>query len=430
VLRGDVHHDFQPVAGELERQLRKSGGGAALCVYYQGKPVVDLWGGVRDEEGRPWERDTMCVSYSTTKGVISTALHVLADRGLVDYDAPVARYWPEFAQAGKSAITLRDVLSHRAGLFNIRDLIDDARQMLDFDHMAAVLAAAEPRPVPPGATAYHALTYGYLVGEVIRRVSGLPICEFIAKELAAPLGLDGLYIGAPVSELPRAARLLGSVARQPPEVREAYKLSRSYRGQLLFLSTLQRLLRIVGHPVDFERGGSALMPKGISGLDFSSDEVLAACIPAANGLFTARSLARLYAVLAHGGELDGVRLLSRRTVERATEIQSRGFDQVTVFPMHWRLGYHRVGSTRGGTRHGFGHFGWGGSGAWGDPTRNLSVGFLVNTGSGTPIGDLRILRLNTIVLECARRVHVAGKRGRSLTRDERGDRAAFGFRRG
>jgi CubicO group peptidase (beta-lactamase class C family) len=199
VLRGDVHKDFQSVAGELERQLRKSGGGAALCVYYQGKPVVDLWGGTRDERGTPWERDTMCVSYSTTKGVISTALHLLADRELVDYDAPVARYWPEFAQAGKQAITLRDVLSHRAGLFNIRDLVDHASRMLDWEHMTRALAAAAPNPVPAGATAYQALTYGYIIGEIIRRVSGRPLAEFLATELAAPLGLDGLYIGAPAA---------------------------------------------------------------------------------------------------------------------------------------------------------------------------------------------------------------------------------------
>jgi CubicO group peptidase (beta-lactamase class C family) len=407
VLRGDVHKDFQPVAGELERQLRKSGGGAALCVYYQGKPVVDLWGGTRDERGTPWERDTMCVSYSTTKGVVSTALHLLADRELVDYDAPVARYWPEFAQAGKQAITLRDVLSHRAGMFNIRDLVDHASRMLDWEHMTTALAAAAPSAIPAGATAYQALTYGYIIGEVIRRVSGRPLADFLATELATPLGLDGLFIGAPASELHRAARLVDALARKPASERASFKESKVQRRRLLFFNTVERVLHAVGHPVDFDRAASALTPRGISGLDFSSDEVLSACIPAANGLFTARSLARLYALLAAGGELDGVRLLSRRTVERATEVQSKGYDQVTVFKMHWRLGYHRVGSFRGGPRHGFGHFGWGGSGAWGDPTRNLSLAYLVNTGSGTPVGDWRILKLNSLVLDCTKRIHQA-----------------------
>jgi CubicO group peptidase (beta-lactamase class C family) len=301
MLRGDVHKDFQPVATELERQLRKSSGGAALCVYYQGKPVVDLWGGTRDEAGAPWERDTMCVSYSTTKGVVSTALHVLADRGLVDYDAPVARYWPEFGQAGKEAITLRDVLSHRAGMFNIRDLIDDARRMLDWEHMTAALAGAKASHVPTGATAYQALTYGYIVGEVIRRVSGQPLGDFLARELAGPLGLDGLFIGAPASELHRAARLLGAVARKPAAEREGEKRSSSRRRRQMLFNTVERILRAVGHPVDFDRAASALGPRGISGFDFSSDEVLAACIPAAIGLVTARALARLYAALAAGG---------------------------------------------------------------------------------------------------------------------------------
>src|SRR5258706_11948570 len=150
MLHGEVHEAFRPVAAELERHLRRSSGGAALCVYHQGRPVIDLWGGVRDERGSSWERDTMCVSYSTSKGVVSTALHVLADRGLVAYDTPVARYWPEFAQAGKHAITVRDVLSHRAGMFNIRDLIDDARRMLDWEHMVGALAAAAAKPVPAG----------------------------------------------------------------------------------------------------------------------------------------------------------------------------------------------------------------------------------------------------------------------------------------
>jgi CubicO group peptidase (beta-lactamase class C family) len=405
LLHGQVDKPFQPVADELERQIQKAGGGSALCVYYQGKPVIDVWGGVRDERGSPWERDTMCVSYSTTKGVISTALHLLADRGLVDYDAPVARYWPEFAQNGKQAITLRDVLSHRAGMFNIRDIIDDARRMLDWDHMVSALAAAEARPIPAGATAYQALTYGYLIGEVIRRVSGRPLCDFLREELAGPLGLDGLYIGAPAAELHRAARLIDLLARKPAGARVEFKQSKGQKRRLLFFNALQKVLRAVGHPVDFDRATSALAPRGISGLDFSSDEVLAACIPAANGLFTARSLARLYAALAAGGELDGVRLLSAATVARATEVQSKGFDQVTVFKMHWRLGYHRVGSFRGGPRHGFGHFGWGGSGAWADPTRNLSMAFLVNTGSGTPIGDFRILKLNSLVLDAVKRVH-------------------------
>lgn len=407
MLQGDVSPGFEPVAHQLETQLAKMKGGAAVCVYHRGRCVVDMWGGVKDEHGAPWARDTMAVSYSTTKGVVSTALHVLADRGLLDYDAPVARYWPAFAQAGKGSIRVRDVLAHKAGLFNIRDIIDDARRMTDWDYMTAALAAASPAAVPAGATAYQALTYGYIVGELIRIISGKSVPRFLAEELATPLGLDGLYIGAPASELHRAARLIGSFARKPRTAERDAELETSRRRRSRLFRTAERAMRLFGHPVDFARAASALAPPGISTFDFSSDDVLQACIPAANGLFTARSLARLYATLAAGGTLDGVRLLSPATVARATEIQSDGFDQITVFRMRWRLGYHRVGSFRGVPPRAFGHFGWGGSGAWGDPDSEVALGFVVNTGSGTPIGDLRILRLNTAALACARRARAA-----------------------
>ncbi len=402
MLRGIVQSGFEPVAQELARQLRKLGGGAAACAYHRGRCVVDLWGGVRDDSGARWERDTMCVSYSTTKGVVSTALHVLADRGLIDYDAPVARYWPEFAQNGKGDITVRALLSHRAGLFNIRDLVDDAHQMLDWGHMVERLAAARPAHVPDGATAYHALTYGYLVGELIQRVTGQSLSRFLADELSGPLGLDGLYIGLPEALLGRAARLITTGGRPvpldgPPIERER---PRPGRGVKAAFGILERGLRMAGHPVDFERAAAALAPRGISKLDFSSDAVLQACIPAANGMFTARSLAKLYAALAGGGRLGGVRLLSPETLARATEIQSDGFDQITVFRMRWRLGYHRVGSFRGVPRLAFGPVGGGGSGAWADPAQDLSYAYVVNRGSGTPVGDTRILRLNTVLIGC------------------------------
>jgi CubicO group peptidase (beta-lactamase class C family) len=400
VLRGTVQSGFEPVARELARQLRKLGGGAAVCAYHRGRCVVDLWGGVRDASGAPWEPGTMCVSYSTTKGVVSTALHVLADRGLVDYDAPVARYWPEFAQAGKQDITVRALMSHQAGLFNIRDLVDDARQMLDWDHMVDRLAAATPARVPDGVTAYHALTYGYLIGELIHRVTGKPLAQVLADELTGPLGLDGLFIGLPDAHLARAARLLGGPAAAA-DGEAPRREGVTPRARAIF-GAVQRTLRFAGHPVDFERAAAALAPRGISRLDFSSDDVMRACIPAANGMFTARSLARLYAALAGGGRLGAVRLLSPETVARASEIQSDGFDQITLFRMRWRLGYHRVGSFRGVPRHAFGHFGWGGSGAWADPSQELSFAYVVNRGSGTPVGDTRILWLNTILLACAR----------------------------
>lgn len=412
-LHGFSSPAFRPVERLLADQLGKSRGGAAVCVYLDRRPVVDLWGGVRDESGAPWQRDTACVAYSTTKGVIATALHILADRGLIDYDAPVARYWPEFAQSGKGAITVRSVLCHRAGLFNIRDLAS-ARQMLDWDHMTGALAAARACPPSGKFSTYQALTWGYLVGELIRRVSGREVPEFVRTEIADPLGLDGLFVGGADVDVSRAARLIDSPARrsrfeQHPasdgdrrERRERRHRRRRNRRKYLWLG-LQGVLRTFGHPIDLERMLAALAPAGVSRLDFSSDDVLRACIPSANGMFTARSLARLYAALAAGGSLDGARLLSPETLARASEIQIHGFDQITLVKLYWRLGYHGVRRFRGVVPGAFGHFGWGGSGAWADPGRRLSLGYVVNTGSGTPFGDLRITRLTSTAIACADR---------------------------
>ncbi len=411
---GDVKPGFERVAHEFEQQLAKRGGGAAVCAYYGGEKVVDLWGGVRDETGAAWERDTMCVSYSTTKGVVSTALHMLVDGGGVDYDDAVAKHWPEFAQAGKGAITIRDVMCHRAGLSNIRDLIDDASRMLDWEHMVEALAAATPRPVPDRASAYQALTYGFLVGEIIRRVSGLSVSEFVRERIAKPLGVTGLHIGATEEALAGAARLIGSPARKSDAQRRASLGGKEKKRRDMMYRNLERVLKAVGHPVDFARAAAALAPRGIARFDFSSDDVLRACIPAANGLFDARSLARMYAALAGGGSIDGVRLMSQRTVDRATEIQTHGYDQITIFKMRWRLGYHRVATLRGVPRRAFGHFGWGGSGAWADPTRNLSLAFVCNTGKGTPIGDMRIMRLNTELLRSVQRPRSLPRRAARL----------------
>lgn len=362
-----------------------------MCIYHRGQRVVDVWGGVRDDEGKPWSRDTLCVSFSTTKGVASTALHLLVDRGLVDYDTPVATYWPEFAAAGKASITVRDLMCHRAGLHDIRGLLDDAHQMLDWDHMVAALAAAEARP-PQRGSAYHGLTYGHLVGEIIRRVSGMSFSDFVQKELAEPLALDGLHVGASDAALARAARLIDARPRRRNADPGATRRRRN------------PVMRALGKTGIFDRSAEALMPKGIGRFNFSSDEVLRACIPAANGLFTARSLAKLYAMLANGGELDGVRLLSEETVAASRRVQVRERDAVLFFKMGWRLGYHGVATPRGPLRGAYGHFGYGGSGAWADPRRELAFAMTLNSGTGTPFGDLRIVRMNGIVADCARAI--------------------------
>ena len=400
MLEGEIHPDFAGVAKALKKIVpRDAHGGAAVCVYHRGEKVVDIWGGTRDEQGRPWERDTLSLSFSTTKGVASTLLHVCADRGLVDYDAPVTEFWPEFGQAGKQAVTLRQLMSHEAGLYDAADVLSDAREMLDWSAATRSLAAAEPAHEPGRTHGYHALTYGWLVGEVARRVLGeKPFPELLERELAGPLELDGLYCGLPASEQHRVAELMSPLMRGTPEQRVA-RQARVEENAQRWARRLARL-GIRFDPVESLRAAS---PRGMAELDVNSPDYHAASVPAANGLFTARSLARLYACLAAGGEIDGVRLVSPERVRRMAEVQNRGVGRVVPFPMHWRLGYHRVAAFGARVPRGFGHFGFGGSGAWADPDRDLAVALTVNSGVGTPFGDLRIVRVGGAAVRCADR---------------------------
>ena len=395
-LDGRIHPDFGMVEAALRDQLRKYPGGAAVSVYHRGECIVDLWGGYKDDEGTPWARDTMAASFSTTKGVAATLLHIYADRGLTDYDAPVTDYWPEFGQAGKKKITVRHVLSHQSGLYHIRQMIDHVDRMLDWDYMIEAIEQTMPAHAPGSRTGYHGLTFGFLVGEIIQRVTGKKFSDLVQQEIARPLGLDGLFVGAPEHEIPRAAKLIFPESTQ--------RLSRTKLGSKLEIgaSRLSKLLQRLGVDSDLSSIFDALTPRGISDFDFGSPESLRVAIPAANGLFTARSLAKMYALLANGGELEGVRLLSEDALECATTVQKpTGKLSVIPFDMRWRLGYHGVVTTRGVPRQGFGHFGFGGSGAWADPKRNLSVALIVNSGLGSPFGDLRTARIGGAALACA-----------------------------
>jgi CubicO group peptidase (beta-lactamase class C family) len=396
-LDGRIHPDFQAVEATLRDQLSHYPGGAAVCVYHRGERVVDLWGGEKDDEGTQWTQDTMAPSFSTTKGVAATLLHIYADRGLIDYDARVCEYWPEFAQAGKEDITVRQVLSHQSGLYHIRQMIDHVDRMLDWKYM--IRAIEETRPVhPPGMrTGYHGLTFGFLVGEIIQRVTGKKFSDLVQKEIAKPLKLDGLFIGTPEHEIPRAAQLIF-----PDSTR---RLTQTSLGSKLEIgaSRLSRALQRMGVDSDLTSIFDALAPRGVSDFDFGSPESLRVAIPAANGLFTARSLAKMYALLANNGEHKGVRLLSGKALACATTLQKpTGKLSVIPFDMRWRLGYHGVATTRGFPRQAFGHFGFGGSGAWADPKLGLSVALIVNSGIGTPFGDLRTARIGGAALTCAK----------------------------
>lgn len=400
MLHGTTHPDFAEVANSLRKILPKNGpGGAAVCVYHKGVKVVDAWGGTRDRAGRPWEEDTTSISFSTTKGVASTLLHVHADRGQIDYDTPVREYWPEFGAAGKENITVRQLMCHEAGLYPIAEMVDHANEMLDWGRMVDRLSAAPPRHPPGTDHGYHGLTYGWLVGEVVRRVTdGRSFAELLDATIARPLGLDGLYCGVPADQMHRCAELMAPGFDGPPEKKKA-TTEKTWRQARLWGQRLGKL----GIRYDPVESLEALLPPGMDEVDMNAPEYRAASIPAANGYFTARSLARMYACLAQGGELDGVRLLSYETLRKASEEQNRGMGRVVPLSMRWRLGYHRVFAVRARVPGGFGHFGFGGSGAWADPQRQLAVALTVNSGVGTPFGDSRIARIGGAAVRAADR---------------------------
>lgn len=391
---GYVHPDFEGVAHTFADQLRRTSGGASVCVYHRGEVVVDLWGGVRDADKDPWEADTLAMCFSTTKGVASTAVHICAERGLIDYDTPVCEYWPEFAQNGKGGVLVRHILSHSAGLHGLRRIVPDASAMLDWDTMVAALAAAEPAYAPGTRAGYHALTYGWLAGELVRRVSGKALDVFVQEDLCDPLGIDGIYLGCPPEQRHRIAPLrpVGlPTAAEPAMGRVGKKIGKPF-GQ--FLS-------FVHSPVNTRRIINAFAPRGVEDVLWGS-EVLDAVIPAANGFLSARGLARMYAMIAGGGELDGVRLLSAERVRTIATTQNRYPDQLLVVPMCWRLGYHIVVTSKGVNHEALGHFGFGGSGGWADPKRDIAIAMVCNRGTGSPLGDLRLVRLGAAAMDGAR----------------------------
>jgi len=397
MLQGYVHPDFGRVAEVLSQQIpRNRPGGAALTVYHKGQCVVDIWGGTRNRDGDPWRSDTLAISFSTTKGVTSTLLHILVDQGYLSYDDTVCKHWPEFGQKYKQFITVRQLLCHEAGLYHIRDMIDDAEQMMDWNYMTTAIERAKPVHEPGITNGYHALTYGWLIGELIQRVTNKTFAEVLDELITAPLQLDGLHVGIPDQQMHRRAELVQGFGRK-----DSAAMRSESRSQLLMLKAVTAGLKIAR--IDLNKTLSALAPKGAAYLDFNSPEFINACIPAANGMFTARSLAKLYALLANGGELEGVRLISRQTMNEITRIQNRTAGDVIPVPMHWRLGYHRVWALGKPTSHSFGHFGIGGSGAWADPVRNLAIGLTLNNGIGTPFGDTRILNITGAVIRAAER---------------------------
>lgn len=339
--------------------------GAAVSVWHRGTKVVDLWGGDADRRtGRPYAEDTLQLVFSTTKGITAIAANLLAQRGLLDLDAPVAEYWPEFAAAGKADIPVRWLLAHRAGLPWI-DGDMTIEQALDWDHVVDALAAQAPVWEPGTQHGYHATTFGWLVGELVRRVDGRSLGTFVRDELAGPLGLD-LWIGLPPDQHHRVAPL--EVIELPDDPSMAAVVDQ-------FLGPESMLGRALFAP------GDAWREEGFG--SFNRPDVWAAEVPAANGITDARSLAKLYAAcVSEVPTPDGPRrrLLDEDQVAAAIERQTDGVDKVIMdMDLQYGLGFNLPSAvlTLGGHRS-FGHYGAGGSVGFADPDHELGFGYVMN----------------------------------------------------
>jgi CubicO group peptidase (beta-lactamase class C family) len=329
-------------------------GGGALAVYLDGQPVVDVWTGWSDRAGQlPWTADRAPMVFSATKGMAATVIHRLADRVLIDYEAPVAEYWPAFAANGKETLTVREVMRHRAGLSGLRGATQE--DLLDHLVMEERLAAAPPGRLL-GKPAYHALTFGWLMSGLARAVTGKGMRQLIREELAGPLGTDGMHLGRPpagsptrVAEIIMPQNVLGNPIIGSVATKVATELSGGFRS-LYF------------------RGVMAAVQGDIPLLD--------AEMPAANGVVTARGLARMYGAIANCGEIDGTRFLSREIVAGLTGRRSLKRDRNIMVPLSFHLGYHSV--PFGNVMPGFGHVGMGGSFGWADPASGLAFAFVHN----------------------------------------------------
>lgn len=336
--------------------------GAAVSFVLDGETVVDLWGGWLDfDKQAEWQRDTLVNLYSTTKGMTALCAHILVERGELDVDAPVVAYWPEFGANGKDSIPVRWLLSHQAGLCGLRRVLSE-EELYAWTPMVDALAAETPWWEPGTTHGYHALTFGHLVGEVIRRVSGKSVGAFFRENVAEPLELD-FHIGLPASEDARTSKLHGQLAtRGEPSADLPEPVAK-------FMRDMRDPTTMTG--AAFSSAGASPNSRGWRGAE----------IPAANGHGTARALSRVYGALARGGEIDGVRVLEPASIERATEEQVFGPDAVLGgMPMRFGLGFmlrHDFMPLAPSPRA-FGHPGAGGSIGMADPDAHIGFGYTLN----------------------------------------------------
>lgn len=359
MIDGHVAPGFEPVTDEFRRNFQLRGDvGAAFSVVQDGVTVVDLWGGLADRaEQRPWREDTLQLIFSGTKGLVAVCLLILIDRGHLSLDEPVSSYWPEFSNHDKESILVRDVVTHHARLPAVQTPLAE-QDLLDPEKVASLLAAQGLESDPRAKYVYHAFTYGWLAGELIKRVDGRSVGDFFAEEVARPLALE-TWIGLPAQEEPRVSRL---------EYAPDWGVGPSANRDRLANDLLLR--QIWCNPPIFPPGR----------LPWNTPEFHRAEIPGAGAITTARSVARLYGCLARGGKIDGVVLLSPSAIQLGQQVLTYGMDPFDGGPIAHGVGFALQTATKpfGPPANAFGHRGAGGSlhGAW--PEHSIGFSYCMN----------------------------------------------------
>ena len=364
-VHGDCKENFEPVreafANNFDQDLEL---GASVCVTVDGESVVDLWAGDADPQGTPWKNDTIVNVYSTTKTMAALCVLMLADRGEVDLDAPVAKYWPEFAQNGKENVLVRHVMSHSSGVSGFDPPISP-EQLYDWDGITAQLASQPAWWEPGTASGYHSLTQGYLQGEIVRRVTGDSLGTFFRKEVSEPLGPD-FHIGLAPAHDSRVGELIPPT--RPPATQETKLDSIAMR---------------------------TLMSCDLDATEPQTRAWRAAEIPAAGGIGNARSVGRIHSALACHGTVDGVRILSPAGVDVILEEQTKGIDHVFGIPMRFGMGFglNSEAFPISPNPRSFFWGGWGGSLAIIDLDARLTISYVMNRMAADLLGDLRGSRI-------------------------------------
>jgi CubicO group peptidase (beta-lactamase class C family) len=376
---GSVATGFEPVQEAFAANFERYGEvGAACAIHVHGRQVVDLWGGVTTPGGTaPYTADTLQMVLSVSKGVVAIAAHMLAQEGRLDFDAPVVEYWPEFAAEGKANIPVRWLFSHRAGLAAIERPVS-LEDVYAWTPVVDALAAQRPLWEPGTAHGYHAITYGWLAGEVLRRVSGMSVGTLIAERIARPLGTE-FFIGLPEALNERVAPLIPSPPPPPGDPPDAMAL--------LLADPTTLAHKAFGNP---------RVLSAVNGYPFRAAEV-----PAANGIGTARALSRLYAACI--GQVDGIRLLDAETLEKASRTQARGEDLVTGYETHYATGFQLPFPFRPMAGAGsVGHYGMGGSVAFAHPELGFSFAYVMNQMLPSAQVDPRHAALVHALMRCLR----------------------------